>query len=259
MALKIGVFIKHVFDTNARIQLKGDLVDEADVKYVINPYDEFAVEEAIRTKDAWVKGGEQVEIVGLTVGPTAAQKSLRDAFAVGVDRGIHVVDNEKRAVDSRGLAKALAGVCKDENFHLIFAGKQAVDTDSHSIPQMVAELLKIPHVAVVSKCEWTGTGEVKVERDIEGGMKEIYSLKLPALIAANKGLNKMRLASLPGIRAAAKNEIKEVPLPADIKSSIKISGWSLPAERGKVKMIEGEPAQQAAELVKRLHEEAKIV
>jgi len=259
MGLKIGVFIKHVPDTNTRIQLKGDAIDETDVKYVINPYDEFAIEEAIRTKEAWVKAAQTVEVVGICLGAASAQKSLRDAFAVGVDRGILIVDANRAATDPKSISKALALVCAEEKFDLIFAGKQAVDSDSHSVAQMVAERLKLPHVSVVSKCSWSGTSEVEVERDIEGGVKEIYKVKLPALITANKGLNKMRLASLPGIRAASKKEIKEVPLPADIKSGFKISGWSLPPERGKVKMIEGEPEKQAAELVRLLHEEAKVI
>jgi electron transfer flavoprotein beta subunit len=258
MALKIGVLLKHVPDTNSRIQLKGDAIDETDLKFVINPYDEFAIEESIKIKELWTKGGEQVEVVGICLGPTAAQKSLRDSFAVGVDRGIHIVDNEKKAIDPRSISQALAKVCAEENFHLIFAGKQAVDTDAHAVAQMVAERLKFPHVAVVSKCEWTGTAEAKVERDIEGGMKEIFKVKLPALFTANKGLNKMRLASLPGIRAASKKEIKEVPLP-EVKAGFKVKNWSLPPERGKVKLIEGEPEKQAAELVRLLHEEAKVV
>ncbi len=258
MSLKIGVLIKHLPDTNTRIQLKGDAVDEADIKYVVNPYDEFAIEEAVKTKEAWGKEGKPAEVVGICLGPTAAQKSLRDAFAVGVDRGLHIVDNEKRATDSASVSKALANVCAEEKFDLIFAGKQAVDTDAHAVGQMVAERLKMPYMAVVSKCTWSGT-DVEVERDIEGGVKEIYKLKLPCMIVANKGLNKMRLASLPGIRAAAKKEIKEIPLPADIKAGTKTSGWSLPAERGKVKMIEGEAPQQAAELARLLHEEAKVI
>lgn len=258
MTLKIGVLIKFVPDTNSRIQLKGDLVDETDLKYVINPYDEFAIEEAIKTKDLWAKANAPAEIVGITVGPTAAAKALRDAFAVGVDRGIHIVDNAKVATDARSLSQALAEVCKSEGFHLIFAGKQAVDSDTHAVAVMVAERLKMSHIAVVSKCEFEGTASVKVERDVEGGMKETYKLKLPALITANKGLNKMRLASLPGIRAAAKKELKEVPLSA-VKAGVKYSGWSLPPERGKVQMIEGEPDKQAAELVRKLHEEAKVI
>lgn len=258
MAMKIGVLIKNVPDTNAKIQLKGDLIDEAEMKYVINPYDEFAIEEAVKTKEAWTKAGQTVEVVGICLGPVAASKSLRDAFAVGVDRGIHILDNEKKAIDPRAVSAALAKVCQEENFHLIFAGKQAVDTDSHAVATMVAERLKLPHIAVVSKCEFSGTESVQVERDIEGGVKEVYKLKLPALITANKGLNKMRLASLPGIRAASKKEIKEVPI-SDVKAGYKVKAWTLPPERGAVKMIAGEPAAQAAELVKKLHEEAKVI
>jgi len=255
--IKIGVLIKHVPDTNSRIQLKGDAVDEADLKFVINPYDEFAIEEAIRTKELWAKSNIASEIVGITLGPAAAAKSLRDAFAVGVDRGIHIVDAAKTASDSKSISAALAEVCRSEGFHLIFAGKQAVDSDSHAVAVMVAERLKVPHISIVAKCEWEGSQFVKVERDIEGGMKETYKLKLPALITCNKGINKMRLASLPGIRAAAKKELKEVPVPS-VKAGVKNLNWGLPPERGQVKMIEGEPAQQAAELVKRLREEAKV-
>lgn len=258
MSLKIGVLIKFVPDTNSRIQLKGDAIDETDLKYVINPYDEFAIEEAIKTKELWAKANIASEIVGVCLGPSAASKALRDAFAVGVDRGIHIVDNAKAASDSRSISQALAEACKAESFNLIFAGKQAVDSDSHAVAVMVAERLKVPHIAVVSKCEFEGSVAVKVERDVEGGMKDIYKVKLPALLTANKGLNKMRLASLPGIRAAAKKEIKEIPLAA-VKVGAKASAWALPPERGKVKMIEGEPPQQAAELVRLLHEEAKVV
>ena len=258
MTIKIGVLIKFVPDTNSRIQLKGDAVDEAELKYVINPYDEFAIEEAIKTKELWAKANIASEIVGVCLGPTAAGKALRDAFAVGVDRGIHIVDNAKAATDARSISQALAEASKAEGFHLIFAGKQAVDSDSHAVAVMVAERLKLPHIAVVAKCEFEGSDSVKVERDVEGGMKDVYKIKLPALITANKGLNKMRLASLPGIRAAAKKEIKEVPLSA-VKVGTKLTAWSLPAERGKVKMIEGEPPQQAAELVKLLREEAKVI
>ncbi len=258
MAFKIGVLIKQVPDTNTKIQLKGDAVDETDVKYVINPYDEFAIEESIKTKEALTKQGQQVEIVGVLVGPAAAAKSLRDAFAVGVDRGLHIVDNEKKAIDARAVSQALAEACKTEQFNIIFAGKQAIDTDSHSVAVMVAERLKLPHVAVVSKLEFQGLESVQAERDIEGGMKETFKVKLPCLLTANKGLNKMRLASLPGIRAAAKKEIKEIPLPA-VKAGYKIKSWALPPERGKVKLIEGEPEQQAKELARLLHEEAKVV
>lgn len=258
MGLKIGVLIKNVPDTNSKIVLKGDAIDETDLKYVINPYDEFAIEEAVKTKEAWTKAGENVEIVGICLGPSTASKSLRDAFAVGVDRGIHILDSEKRATDPKSVSQALATIALSENFDLIFAGKQAVDSDSHAVAQMVAARLKLPYVAVVSKIEWLDKATAKVERDIEGGMKEVFKIQLPAFIIANKGLNKMRLASLPGIRAAAKKEIKEVPL-SNITPGYSLKAWALPPERGKVKMIEGEPAQQASELARLLHNEAKVI
>src|SRR4051812_21558761 len=104
MSFKIGVLLKYVPDTNTRIQLKGDAIDETDVKYIINPYDEFAIEEAVRTKELWAKSNQTAEIVGICLGPTAAQKALRDAFAVGVDRGIHILDNGKVAIDPTSIS-----------------------------------------------------------------------------------------------------------------------------------------------------------
>ncbi len=258
MSLKIGVFIKQVPDTNSKIQLKDGRIDEAGLKYVINPYDEFAIEEAVKTKEAWAKSGQNAEIVGILAGPKDASKALRDAFAVGVDRGIHIVDDQKKLIDPLQTAKILARVAEEEKFQLIFAGKQAVDTDSHAVATMVAEILRMPHVSVISKIEWEATTHAKVERDVEGGMKEILNVKLPALFTANKGLNKMRLASLPNIRAAAKKEIKEMPLP-DAPSVWTIKEWSLPPERGAVKMISGSTSEQVSELLRLLREESKVI
>ncbi len=257
--LKIGVFIKQVPDTNSKMALKDGKVDETGLKFVINPYDEFAIEEAVKTKELWAKSGATVEVVGILAGPKEASKALRDAFAVGIDRGIHVLDEQKRLWDPLATARVLARVASEEKFHVIFAGKQAVDSDSHAVATMVAEILKMPSVSVVSKLEWSGTEAVKVERDIDGGMKEIIQVQLPALLTANKGLNKMRLASLPNIRAAAKKEIKELPLP-EIKNSWTLKAWTTPPERGAVQMISGaNPAEQAAELLRLLRDEAKVI
>jgi len=258
VTLKIGIFIKQVPDTNSKIQLKDGKIDEAGLKYVINPYDEFGIEEAVRTKEAWAKSGQAAEVVAILAGPKDAAKALRDSFAIGVDRGIHVLDEHKKLVDPLATAKVLARVAAEEKFHLIFAGKQSVDTDSHATATMVAEILKMASVTVVSKLEWNGTDQVKVERDSEGGVKEVLQVKLPALFTVNKGLNKMRLASLPNIRAAAKKEIKELPLP-EVQVGWVISHWTLPTEKGSVKMIPGTPAEQAAELLRLLREEAKVI
>jgi len=256
--MKIGVLIKHVPDTNTRIQLKDGKIDETAIKYVMNPYDEFAVEEAVKTKEKLSSQGVQVEIVGVCLGPKEASKSLRDAFAVGVDRGILILDNERKAADPLAVSSALAQICRDENFSLILAGKQAVDSDSHAVAQMLAARLKMPYISVVSKVEILAADKLKVERDIEGGVKEVYEMKLPALLTANKGLNKMRLASLPNIRKASQKELKEVALP-EVKTGYRVTAWSLPAERGAVKIIEGTSAEQAQKLVQALREEAKVI
>lgn len=258
MATKIGVLIKYVPDTNAQIQMKEGQIDESSLKYVMNPYDEFAVEEAVRTKEAWTKEGIEAEIVGVLLGPKEAVKALRDSFAVGIDRGIHILDESKAANDPKSISTALASACREETFDLLFAGKQAVDTDSHATAQMVAERLGIPHVGVVSECEFVKNESVRLTRDVEGGMKEIFTCKLPVLITANKGLNKMRLAPLPAIRRASQKEVKEVPLPA-VSSGLKVVEWTLPPERSAVKMIEGDPAAQANELIRVLREEAKVI
>ncbi len=256
--LKIGVLVKQVPDTGSKIEIKDGKVDEAALKFIINPYDEFAIEEAIKTKEKWVQQGQQVEVVGVTLGPQTAAKALRDAFAVGVDRGVLIVDEERKAQDARSVSQALAAICQEEGFHLIFAGKQAVDSDMHAVGVMLAERLNMPHISVVSKLELESVARIKVERDVDGGMKDIYRIGLPCLITANKGLNKMRLASLPGIRAAAKKELKEVALP-EVKSGLKPESWALPSERGKLRMIEGQPSDQARELIRLLREEAKVI
>ncbi len=256
--LKIGVLIKQVPDTGSKIEIKEAKVDEAALKYIINPYDEFAIEEAIKTKEKWVQEGQTVEIVGISLGPKSASKSLRDAFAVGVDRGVLVVDEEKKLQDARSISQALAVVCRDEAFHFLLSGKQAVDSDGHAVGVMLAERLGIPHVSVVSKVEIESINSMKVERDVDGGMKDVYRIGFPCLITANKGLNKMRLASLPGIRAAAKKEIKELAL-SDLNAGLRPEAWALPAERGQVKIIQGQPADQARELIRLLREEAKVI
>lgn len=259
MSLKIGVLVKQVPDTNTKIELKDGKIDETNMKFVMNPYDEFAVEEAVKTKEKWSAAGEQVEIVGICLGKKASAKVLRDAFAVGVDRGVLIVDEAGAASESSLVAEAIAKVAKEENFHLIFAGKQAIDTDSHSVAQMVSEHLGLPHIGVVSKVDWNGTASATVERDVEGGVKETYELTLPAMITTNKGLNKMRLASLPNIRKAGQKELKEVSFEPTLTPSFKILSWSLPAERAGVKMISGSAQEQADELVRVLREEAKVI
>ena len=257
--MKIFVCIKQVPDTETKIKISADQtnIDTAGIKWVMNPYDEYAVEEANKLRDA--NPGSQVWV--LSVGPkTRVVESLRTALAMGADEAI-VVNGEN--LDNYSTAKALAEVIKAEGgAKVIFTGKLAIDDNASSTSQMVAEFLSIPHATVVSKFAFGGEN-VTVERNIEGGAKEVLQIMAPAVVAADKGLNMPRYASLPGIMKAKKKVIKEIEfaslnIPAtDIK--VKYTGFALPPEKPAVKMLSGDAGAQASELVKLLRDEAKVL
>jgi len=258
--MRIFVCLKQVPDTETRIQVKPDKsgIEEAGVKWVMNPYDEFAVEEALKIKEA--KGAGTVTVV--SVGPkTRVSESLRTAMAMGADDAI-VIDSAE-PLDTFWTAKALAGaIQKEGTFDLIFAGKLAIDDNAASVPQILAEALAVPHVTVVSKLALDGA-TLKAEREIEGGAREIFEVQGPCVIAANKGLNTPRYASLPGIMKAKKKPLKELTLadvgvqPSQIK--VRFKDYQLPPEKPAVKMISGDAATQAKELVRLILEEAKVL
>ncbi len=258
--MKIFVCIKQVPDTETKIKISADQagIDTAGIKWVMNPYDEFAVEEAVKTRDA--NPGSQVWV--LSVGPKQrVVESLRTALAMGADEAIVVNADEK--LDNYSTARALAETIKAEGgAKVVFSGKLAIDDNSSSVSQMLAEFLNVPHTTVVSKFALAGENMV-VERDTEGGAKEVVQMMAPAVVAANKGLNMPRYASLPGIMKAKKKVIKEVEFSAlsipatDLK--VRYSGLSLPAEKPAVKLISGDAAAQSSELVKLLRDEAKVL
>ncbi|HMN68341.1 MAG TPA: electron transfer flavoprotein subunit beta/FixA family protein [Bdellovibrionales bacterium] len=257
--MRIFVCIKQVPDTETRIQIKSDKsgIEETGVKWVMNPYDEYAVEEAIKIRDA--KGGGQVTVV--SVGPKArVSESLRTAMAMGADDAI-VIDTSDY-LDSYWTGKALGqAIQKEGAFDLVLTGKLAIDDNAAAVPQIVAETLGIPHVTVVSKL---GTeGAWVAEREIEGGAREIFEVQGPCVLAANKGLNTPRYASLPGIMKAKKKPLKEIALgDLGIQSShlkTRLKDFQLPPEKPAVKMVAGDPATQAKELVRLLLEEAKVL
>lgn len=254
--MKVFVCIKQVPDTEAKINITADKtgIETAGIKWVMNPYDEFAVEEAIKFKEK--NAGAQVWAI--TAGPkTRAVEVLRTALAMGADEAI--VINTAENVDSFTTAQLLANTIKAEGgAHLVFSGKLAIDDNQSAVPQMVAELLAIPHTSVVSKFENAGENVV-VEREIEGGAKEVVQMMTPALISANKGLNAPRYASLPGIMKAKKKVIKEVEGANESAFKVKYSGFSLPAEKAPVKMITGDASAQVADLIKLLRDESKVL
>jgi electron transfer flavoprotein beta subunit len=259
--MKVFVCIKQVPDTETKIKLKPDAsgIDPAGVKWVMNPYDEFAVEEAIKLKES----GKAANVTVLSLGPKArVVESLRTALAMGADDAV-VIDAPDN-LDPSATAKALAAAIKAEggDYRFVLTGKLAIDDNAASVGQMIAENLAIPHATVISKLE-TADSNGTVEREIEGGAREILQLQLPAVIAANKGLNMPRYASLPGIMKAKKKVIKEVALDSlgvsAADSRIRFKGFQMPPEKPAVKMMSGDAAAQASALVKLLREEAKVI
>jgi electron transfer flavoprotein beta subunit len=258
--MKIFVCMKQVPDTETKIKITSDAssIETSGIKWVINPYDEYAVEEAVKFRDA--NPGSQVFV--LSVGPgKRVSESLRTALAMGADEGIVV--NAPENLDSYSTAKALAAVIQQEGgAQIVFTGKLAIDDNGSAVSQMVAEFLNLPHATVVSKFTSSPEG-ITVERDIEGGAKEIIQLTGPAVIGANKGLNMPRYASLPGIMKAKKKVLKEVEfsslnIPAtDMK--VKYSQFTTPAEKPAVKMMTGDSSHQVTELVHLLRDEAKVL
>ncbi len=258
--MKVFVCIKQVPDTETKIKILPDQsgIDPAGIKWVMNPYDEYAVEEAIKFREK----NPTAQVWALTCGPKArAVEALRTALAMGADEAIVV--NAPDSLDAYSTAKALAATIKSEGgAHLIFAGKLAIDTNQSSVPQMVAEFLGLPHTSVVSKFEAT-TENVTVERDTDGGAKEIVQMMNPSLVSANKGLNMPRYASLPGIMKAKKKVIKEVEfLSLGISSSeqkLKYSSYQMPADKPPVKLLTGDVSAQASQLISCLRDEAKVL
>ena len=257
--MKYFVVVKQVPDTETKIKIAGDgkSIDTSAVKWILNPYDEYAVEEAVKTRDA--NAGSQLWV--LSMGPKKRViETLRTALAMGADEAI-VIDSTE-GLDPLVTAKALATVIQQEGgAKLIFSGKSAIDDNASSVSQMLAEFLQIPHTSVVSKLTISGDS-VLAERDIEGGAKEIVQMAGPALIAANKGLNMPRYASLPGIMKAKKKTIKEIDfasLNIDLTNKTKVISMELPAEKPAVKMMSGDVAAQVSTLVSSLRDEAKVL
>jgi electron transfer flavoprotein beta subunit len=258
--VKIFVCIKQVPDTESKIQLRADRnsIEETGLKWVMNPYDEFAVEEALKVKEA--NAGATVTV--LSLGPKGRiVDALRTALAMGADDAVAI--DAPEGLDTFTTAQALSRAIKKEgDGKYIFTGKLAIDDNSAAVGQMIAEQMSIPHVTVVSKIAYEGD-KVTVEREVEGGAREIFQVTTPCVLAANKGLNTPRYASLPGIMKAKKKPVKELTL-ADLDlavgaAKIRFKNFELPKDKPPVKMIAGDAGAQAKELVNLLMHEAKVL
>jgi electron transfer flavoprotein beta subunit len=264
--VNVIVCIKQVPDTETQIKVAPDAksIVQDDIKWVMNPYDEFGVEEALRLKE---KFGGEVTVVGL--GPKRVTESLRTALAMGADKAVLVNDPLVEGSDSLAVAKALAAVIKDLDYDLIFTGQRGVDDDMGLVGASLAEFLDIPHLSLIVKVEASEDGKsVKVHRPVEGQTLAIES-SLPVLITAQKGLNEPRYASLPGIMKAKKKPLEEKTLadlgldPAEFGEAgrkLKIVELTPPPQREAGKIVEGETSEEKAkELARLLHEEAKLI
>jgi len=263
--LKIIALLKRVPDTEAKILInpEGTGIKEDGIKFVINPYDEYAVEEALRLKE---KTGADGTVTVVCMGPEAATELIRTALAMGADDAVHISDAALAKPDPFLSATVLAKVARDEGFDIIFCGKQAIDDDMAQVHSMMAEILDVPQANVAVGFEISADrGRATIRRRIEGGDERVET-SLPAVISCEKGLNDPRYASLPGIMKAKKKEIRRKTLadlgfagvPGEARS--RITRWLPLPKSGGVKMVQAEEARDAArELARLLREEAKVI
>lgn len=255
--MNILVLLKQTFDTEEKIVLQNGQVSEEGVKFVINPYDEYAVEEAIKLKEEL--GGE---VTLLSLGPNRTESSIRTALAMGADKAI-LVDDSTLFGDEFTSAKVLAKLVKEQDFDLILAGHVAVDDGSSQVPQRISEILDIPIIGTAVKIEFDGN-KVTVHRDVEGDT-EILEAELPIIVTAQQGLNDPRYPSIPGIMKAKKKPLdrksaNDLGISSEnVTAKTEITEIYLPPNKEAGKILVGEIKNQARELVELLHSEAKVI
>jgi len=257
--MKIAVLIKSVPDTASVLKLEGNntFVMTDELEHIMNPYDEFALEEAVRLKEAF--GGE---VTVVSMGNEQAVKSIRHALAVGADSAIWVRISGPIRFTSRSTAKILASVVRRLKPDAIFAGKQAVDDDAAQIPERVAELLALPHVSAVTRFSLNGQ-KVTVDRQVEGGYYTIETT-LPALFTTEKGLNVPRYPKLPDILKAKRKVVEELApedlnlQSCDLEPGVEISSMALQKQTRSSKLLEGIPHEQVGQLIPVLMSEGML-
>ncbi|HGO6891745.1 TPA: EtfB protein [Neisseria meningitidis] len=249
--MKALVAVKRVVDYNVKVRVKADGsdVDIGNVKMSMNPFDEIAVEEAVRLKEA----GKVSEIVAVSLGEKKCEETLRTALAMGADRAIHVETDTK--LESLAVAKLLKAVADKENPQIFFLGKQAIDDDANQVAQMLAALLNAAQGTFASKVQIEGD-EVQIVREIDGG-EETIALKLPAVISADLRLNEPRFVKLPNIMAAKKKPLEKLT-PDDLVADISPRLKTVKFAESKARQA-GVKVASVAELVEKLKNEAKVI
>lgn len=257
--MNIYALVKRTFDTEERIAVSNGKIVEDGAEFIINPYDEYAIEEAIQVRDE--HGGE---VTVITIGDEEAEKQLRTALAMGADKAVLInTEDDLDEMDEFTAAKIIAEYLKDKNADLILAGNVAIDGGSGQVGPRVAELLGINYVTTITNLEIDGTS-VKIIRDVEGDSETIET-SLPLLVTAQQGLNEPRYPSLPGIMKAKKKPLDELELDDldldedDVEAKTETIEIYLPPQKAAGRVLEGDLPDQVKELVDLLNKEAKVL
>ena len=253
--MKIAVCIKQVPTREWQPRLTDDKtwVREQDASYEMNEPDAYALEEALRLREK--HGGE---VVVCSAGPSRVQQVIREALARGADRALHVEDDSLGAADALVIAGALASAMRDEKFDLVLTGLQSDDQGHAQTGVILAEKLGISHSTIIMEVQ-VGDGSVRVKRELEGRWFQFVTMPLPALLTIQSGINQLRYATLKGIMAAKKKEIRKVSMPAGLAPSQAIAALYAPEKLKQTQMITGPVPAAAKELVRRLREEARVL
>src|SRR6476469_9801842 len=258
--MKIIVLMKQVANKDAVLRIAGDekWINEADVAQQTNESDGYALEEALRTVEAKGEG----EVVVCTLGPAGAKSVIKDALARGAHRAIHIVVEDSKSLSAYQVASTIADAIREENADLVFTGLQSDDASYGQTGVILAELLGIPHATIVIEVDRESLGDtLRIKRELESGWYQWFTYKLPALITVQSGISQIRYASLKGIMAAKKKEIREVTAAiSDFASGQKIEKVYMPLKTKQTQILgDGDAKKGAVELVEKLRTEVRVI
>jgi electron transfer flavoprotein beta subunit len=253
--MKIVVMMKQVANKDAILRINKDAnwIEESDLSFEVSESDGYALEEALRVREKL--GGE---VVVCSMGPQRVKSVIKDALARGADRAIHVEDDRFASADAFATSEALAAAMREQKFDLILTGLQSDDHGFAQVGVVLAEKLGLPHATIIMEVQVDGSS-LRVKRELEGGWFQWVAMPMPAVLTIQSGINQLRYATLKGIMAAKKKEIRKVSAPATAVIRQKIVAMYAPEKTKKTQLIQGSPADAAKELVRKLREEARVL
>jgi electron transfer flavoprotein beta subunit len=253
--MKIAVCIKQVVtrEWQLRVNESKTWIRDQDASFELNEPDAYALEEALRLKEKHTG-----EVVVVSAGPARAAQVIREALARGADRAIHIESDALATADAVSVANAIASAIRDEKFDLVLTGLQSDDQGFGQVGVILAEKLGMPHATIIMEVQ-AGDSGLRVKRELEGGWFQWITLPMPALLTIQSGINQLRYATLKGIMAAKKKEIRKVTPAAVAEPTLRLVSVQFPQKGKQTQMISGTPAESAKELVKRLRDEARVI